>query len=156
MTYSSRREKIVGGLTFLALVIAVFTSYGKADSTVDETIYKVSATFGRIDGLADEAEVRMGGVQIGQVVHAELDKNYRAVVTMAIEKGVLLPLDSSAAIHTDGLFGSKFIELEPGGEEDMLVDGDAIDMAQSSVVVEELLELIIAEGKSKRAQQEKQ
>ncbi|WP_135077632.1 MlaD family protein [Terasakiella sp. SH-1] len=156
MTYSSRREKIVGGLTFLALVIAIFASYGGADSAVDESIYQVSATFGRIDGLAEEAEVRMGGVLIGQVMKADLDQNYRAVVTMGIHKDVKLPLDTSAAIQTDGLFGAKFIELEPGGEEEMMVNGSVIDMAQSSVVVEELLELIISEGKSKRAQQQDQ
>ncbi|WP_419796923.1 MAG: outer membrane lipid asymmetry maintenance protein MlaD [Terasakiella sp.] len=154
MKYSARREKTVGGLTFLGLVLAILISYGKSDETGNEQTYKVSATFSRIDGLVEESDVRMGGVRIGYVLGADLNENYRAVVTMAIEKNVRLPLDTSAAIHTDGLFGNKFIELEPGGDENYLNNGGRIDMAQSSVVVEELLELIIAEGKSKRAQKE--
>ncbi|WP_417820688.1 MlaD family protein [Terasakiella sp.] len=154
MKYSARREKTVGGLTFLALVLAILISYGKPDETGNEQLYKVSATFSRIDGLMEESDVRMGGVRIGYVLGADLNANYRAVVTMAIDGNVRLPLDTSAAIHTDGLFGNKFIELEPGGDENYIDDGGRIDMAQSSVVVEELLELIIAEGKSKRAQKE--
>ena len=148
--HSTRKEKVVGGVTFLALVLAVLVSYSKPDTSENDDAYEVSAVFGRVDGLDDEAEVRMGGVQIGHVVKADLNENYRAVIVMSIDKDVPLPLDTSAAIHTDGLFGGKFIELEPGGEEDMLTGGSAIDMTQSSVVVEELLELIISEGKAKR------
>ncbi|NVK17947.1 MAG: MCE family protein [Methylocystaceae bacterium] len=152
MVYSARREKIVGGLTFCILLIAIFLSYGQPEAELDDGSYKIKATFSRVDGLADDAEVRMGGVQIGQVIAAELNDNYRAVLTMRIQQGIKLPLDTSAAIHTDGLFGAKFIELEPGGEEEMMANDSSIDMTQSSVVVEELLELIISEGKSKRAQ----
>ena len=151
MVYSTRKEKIVGGLTFLALISAIFLSYGQPEAEPEDGSYLISATFGRVDGMADDAEVRMGGVQIGQVVKADLNKNYRVVVTMRVTPEVPLPKDTSAAIQTDGLFGSKFIELEPGGSEEVMVDGDTIDMTQSSVVVEELLDLIIAEGKSKRA-----
>lgn len=152
MTYSARREKTVGGLTFLALVVAILFSYGSQDGGDQERFYQVNATFNRIDGLTEEAEVRMGGVPVGMVMQADLNDNYRAVVTMGIHKDVLLPLDTSAAIHTDGLFGSKFIELEPGGSMDYIANGGRIDMAQSSVVVEELLDLIIAEGKARQAQ----
>lgn len=148
--HSTRKEKVVGGVTFLALVVAIFISYGKSDNATDDGSYDVSAVFGRIDGLGDEAEVRMGGVHIGYVNKAVLNENYRVNVTMSIDEGIILPTDTSAAIHTDGLFGGKFIELEPGGEETSLQHGSNIDMTQSSVVVEELLELIISEGKAKR------
>jgi len=153
--HSTRKEKVVGGVTFLALVLAVFISYVKPDTSVNEDFYEVSAVFGRVDGLEDEAEVRMGGVQIGRVIKADLNENYRAVIIMSIDKNITLPIDTSAAIHTDGLFGGKFIELEPGGDDVSLENGSAIDMTQSSVVVEELLELIISEGKAKRTTKEK-
>ncbi|WP_169737977.1 MlaD family protein [Terasakiella pusilla] len=150
--YSSRREKIVGGLTFSGLILAIFLSYGQPETDLnDDGSYKIEATFSRVDGLDEDAEVRMGGVPIGQVIGARLNDNYRAVVTMRISPDVGLPVDTSAAIHTDGLFGTKFIELEPGGDEVMMTNGSVIDMTQSSVIVEELLELIISQGKSKRA-----
>ena len=77
------------------------------------------------------------------------------MVTFWIDGDVKIPKDSSAAIHTDGLFGSKFISLGPGAEEALLKDGDTITFTQDAVVVSELLDLIISEGKAKRAQQNK-
>ena len=35
-------------------------------------------------------------------------------------RGTTVPVDSAAAIHTDGLFGSKFVVLEPGVEDGAL------------------------------------
>ena len=68
-----------------------------------------------------------------------------------MDSSVRLPADTSAAIHTDGLFGSKFVVLEPGGEETYLGDGDVITFTQDAVIVSELLDLIIAEGRARRA-----
>jgi len=65
-----------------------------------------------------------------------------------------LPIDTAAAIHTDGLFGSKFVILDPGGDEKTLEDGSAIEFTQDSVVVSDLLDLIIREGKAARSQGE--
>ena len=62
-----------------------------------------------------------------------------------------LPTDTSAAIHTDGLFGRKFVVLQPGGDETMLKDDGVITFTQDSLIVGELLDLIIAEGRAQRA-----
>ena len=62
-----------------------------------------------------------------------------------------LPVDSSAAIHTDGLFGSKFVVIDPGGDLAILEDGDEIQYTQDAVIVEDLLDLIISEGKARLA-----
>jgi phospholipid/cholesterol/gamma-HCH transport system substrate-binding protein len=56
-------------------------------------------------------------------------------------------MDTSAAIHTDGLFGGKFIVLEPGAEENILNNEDEISLTQDAIIVSDLLELIISEGK---------
>jgi len=80
-----------------------------------------------------------------------LGKDFTAVVILQISQPIKLPNDTSAAIHTDGLFGRKYISLEPGGDEEYLGSGDAITMTQDSVVVQDLLDLIIGEAKSKRA-----
>lgn len=151
VTNSASKEQLVGGLTFVVLLLIVFLTSGNTNKLDEENSYMISAVFGRIDGLVEGADVRMGGVKIGQVQSADINENYRAVVFMGIDKSIEIPTDTSAAIQTDGLFGSKFIELEPGGEEEMMKNGSVVDMVQSSVVVEELLELIISEGKAKRA-----
>lgn len=115
----------------------------------------LSATFNHVDGLEEQAEIRMSGVQIGTVVGRSLDENYRVVVHMAVDPTVDIPTDTSAAIHTDGIFGGKFIELEPGGDYEFMAQGGEFDMVQSSVVVEDLLDLIISQGKARQASKNK-
>jgi len=150
------KETIVGALT-LAVFAAMFvlvSARGDATTTATDDFYRVKALFSKVDGLLPGDEVRLGGIRIGFVDSASIDDAYHAVLTLAVQKSVQLPLDTSAAIHTNGLFGSKYIVLEPGGDFDYLTDGDEVMFTQGSVVVEDLLDLIIAEGKAKRAQSE--
>jgi len=121
-----------------------------ANATTDE-YYRIKALFNRVDGLLPDDEVQLGGIKIGYVESEAIDEAYHAVLTFALRKDIPLPLDTSAAIHTNGLFGSKFVVLEPGGEYDLLSDGGEIMFTQDSVVVEDLLDLIISEGKARQA-----
>ncbi|MCK5620743.1 MAG: outer membrane lipid asymmetry maintenance protein MlaD, partial [Alphaproteobacteria bacterium] len=54
-----------------------------------------------------------------------------------------LPLDSIAIVTSEGMIGGRFIRLEPGGELDMLRDGDRLDYTQGSIMFEDLLAKII-------------
>ncbi len=148
----TNREIAVGTLTvglFIALSIWLSAQSGGATATADG-YYRLNAVFNKVDGLLPGDDVRLGGIRIGTVERQRLDDRYRAVLTLAIASDVALPVDTSAAIHTNGLFGSKFIVLEPGGDFDNLVDGDGILFTQDSLVVEDLLDLIINEGKARQ------
>jgi len=149
------KEIVVGGLALAALMLALVVLYAGKNPAASKTpggrSYAVSAVFNRVDGLFPGDAVRMGGVRIGTVEKAELEKNYRARLTFRIDSAVALPTDTSAAVHTDGLFGSKFISLQPGGEDAVIKPGGAISYTQDSLIVSELLELIIAEGHASRA-----
>lgn len=146
------RNALVGGLVMGALVLAMVLSYGgeKISDKAQVGSYSLLTVFNRVDGLFAGDEVRMSGIRVGKVAMQDLDKDYRAVVTLDIDSNIEVPLDSSAAIHTDGLFGSKFVVLDPGGEMDILKDGEFIDYTQDAVIVGELLDLIISEGKAKK------
>lgn len=146
------KETTVGGLAFLALALLIGFLYGGRELTAKaaRSDYIVVATFNRVDGLAVGAPVRLAGIQIGTVDGEYLDVYYRAVTTLKIDSDVKLPTDTSVAIHTDGLFGTKYVVLEPGGDEEFLGDGEEIDFTQDAVIVAELLELIIAQGKANR------
>ena len=117
----------------------------------NRSLSAIAAGFNRVDGIAAGDEVQLGGIRIGRVELVTLDSAFRAMLTLRILTDIDLPTDTSAAIHTDGLFGSKFIVLDPGGETEVLEDGDEIQFTQDSVVVSDLLDLIISEGKAKRA-----
>lgn len=149
------REIAVGGLAFLALVLMLGFLYGGREMTAKAASndYAVIATFNRVDGLLVGAPVRLAGIQVGTVDGQYLDVHYRAVTTLKIDADVKLPTDTSVAIHTDGLFGAKYVVLEPGGDEEYLGAGDEINFTQDAVIVAELLELIIAQGKANRKRQ---
>jgi phospholipid/cholesterol/gamma-HCH transport system substrate-binding protein len=147
------KEITVGGLGLLGLILLFGFNYGGRDLTVRAATndYLVKAVFNRIDGMSEGSEVHLGGIKVGSVDAQELDEHYRAVMMLRIDSDVKLPRDTSAAIHTDGLFGSKFVVLEPGGDEDLLQSGDEITFTQDSMIVGELLELIIAQGRARVA-----
>ena len=135
----------IGLLVCLLVTISHFQSLGLQDPL---TQINITAKFNKVDGLSKGSTVRMGGVNVGRVNQMHLDNYFRAVITMSLDKKYPYPKDTSAAIHTDGLFGGKFIVLEPGAEEYILNNGDEISLTQDAIVVSDLLELIISEGKT--------
>ena len=155
---SNAKEIAVGGQAFLALVLLLGFLYGGRELTARAASndYLVIATFNRVDGLLVGAPVRLAGIQIGTVDGQVLDVYYRAVTTLKIDADVKLPTDTSVAIHTDGLFGTKYVVLEPGGDEEFMGEGDEINFTQDAVIVAELLELIIAQGKANRKRRSRQ
>ncbi|MBO6520883.1 MAG: MCE family protein [Rhodospirillales bacterium] len=148
------KEISVGAVVFAVFLgVMIYVYGGQGDLAGEGNGTRVSASFNRIDGLVEGDPVYLSGVRIGSVEKMWLNENFRAVVTFWISDDIKIPKDSSAAIHTDGLFGSKFIVLEPGAEEAPLTDGSIITFTQDAVIVSELLDLIISEGKANRAKQ---
>ncbi|MDP4796789.1 MAG: MlaD family protein [Rhodospirillales bacterium] len=151
------KEISVGAVVFTVFLgVMIFVYSGQNDNAEAASGIRVSASFNRIDGLVDGDPVYLSGVKIGSVDKMWLNENYRAVVSFWVNDKYVIPSDSSAAIHTDGLFGSKYIVIEPGAEEKPLKNGSTITLTQDAVVVSELLDLIISEGKANRAKQVKQ
>ena len=106
--------------------------------------YQVTAEFDNASGLGPGSEVRMSGVKIGTVASQRLDPDtFLAVVTLDISDYVKLPRDTSARIISDGLLGSNFVALEPGGNEETIPPGGEITFTQGSINVLELLSRFI-------------
>jgi phospholipid/cholesterol/gamma-HCH transport system substrate-binding protein len=102
--------------------------------------YTLTAKFDHIDGLPVGADVRLAGVKVGSVLDERIDaQSYLAVVTLSVRSGLELPKDSSATITSDGLLGSEYLSLSPGGDTDMLKPGQVITITQSSVSISQLL-----------------
>ncbi len=145
---SEHKEIWIGAIT-VALLVGLIGFMNQSQKIGADAVSqkRITAKFNKVDGLTEGSPVRMGGVRIGSVANMAIDSQFRAVITMDIESDFMYPKDTSAAIHTDGLFGSKFIVLEPGAEEAPLMNGDEIVLTQDAVVVSDLLDLIISEGK---------
>lgn len=95
--------------------------------------YELKARFPNATGIAVGSDVRVSGMKVGTVTAQMLDPaSYQAVVTLSVDSEVSLPLDSSAAITSEGLLGGSFIALVPGGDPEKLAPGDEITDTQGA------------------------
>lgn len=125
---------------FAALILLALNVSG-LNLTPKSGGYKLYAHFENIGGLTPRAKVSMSGVQIGEVRAIRLDPQMLvAEVEMNIFADVdFISTDSSAMILTSGLLGQQYIGIVPGGDMDVLGDGDFIFNTQSALVLEDLV-----------------
>lgn len=132
-------ETVMGGVVLLVAALFVVIAF-QSGTVTRANGYQITAEFDNASGLGPGSEVRMSGVKIGTVQSQHLDpETYFAVVTLTISESIKLPRDTSARIIADGLLGSNFIALEPGGEEEMIPPGGEITFTQGSINVVDLL-----------------
>jgi phospholipid/cholesterol/gamma-HCH transport system substrate-binding protein len=132
-------EAVIG---FVVLAVAagfLFVAY-QSSGMNPQAGYSVEALFENAEGLSVGSDVRIGGIKVGVVNGLSLDvKTYQAKVSLNLYSDVEIPADSSAAIVSEGLLGGKYVALSPGGDEQLLAEGDKIEFTQSSVNLESLL-----------------
>jgi len=105
---------IVGTFVILCAGLFFLSSF-KSTKVTNNNGYFLIAKFDNINGIASGSDVKISGVKIGTVVEQFIDeKTFRASVKFVINDKIKLPSDSSAKIVSDGLLGSKFLELNPG------------------------------------------
>jgi phospholipid/cholesterol/gamma-HCH transport system substrate-binding protein len=135
----------IAALFMLAMKVSNLSTVSTGDT------YEVTARFDNIGGLSIRSPVKASGVLVGRVSNIKYDKDYSvAVVTMSIQNRFdSFPIDSRASIYTAGLLGEQYIELVPGIEDDYLEDGSDIVMADSALILENLIGRFISEIISK-------
>ncbi|OGT28494.1 MAG: outer membrane lipid asymmetry maintenance protein MlaD, partial [Gallionellales bacterium RIFOXYD2_FULL_52_7] len=102
--------------------------------------YQVHAYFSNIGGLKPKASIRSAGVLVGRVTEITLDtERYEAKVVMSLDSRYQFPRDTFANILTSGLLGEQYIGLMPGGDEEMLKNGEQLKQTQSAMVLEDLI-----------------
>ena len=102
----------VGTLILVALVIAVF-SYDKIPFIKGTTDY--SAYFSEAGGIKPDSDVRVSGLSVGRVSGIHLDGN-KVLVDFTVRDGVELGDRTEAAIKTETVLGTKFLEITPRGD----------------------------------------
>lgn len=140
-------ETLLGALVLIVAV--VFLGFAYSSSQVgDSDGYELIARFDRVDGLDRGSDVRISGIKVGSVLDQILDpETFRAEVRFTMRDDVELPLDSSAAVVSDGLLGGKYLQIVPGGDIDYLAPGDEVTLTQSAVNLEDLIgQAIFSQG----------
>lgn len=132
-------ETVVG--IFVLIVAASFFNFVYSKSSwksVDG--YVLVAKFDKADGLSEGTDVKVSGVRVGKIDSIEVDpKTFFAVVKFHISDDIKLPIDSSANVASDGLFGGRYLSISPGGEEETLKNGEEIERTTGPINLESLI-----------------
>ena len=114
--------------------------------------YLVTAEFDNVGDLKTGSPVTMAGVRVGEVEAIRFDsRSYKALVSLRIDRDFdQIPDDSDASVQTQGLLGGKYIGIGPGGSDTYLTDGGRIELTQSALVLENLVNKLFASLMSNR------
>lgn len=143
-------ETTIGAIVLFVAAFFLIFSYSTAhqgEGGLMNGSYRLSAAFDNIGGLKTGDAVMISGVKVGTVDEISLDdKIYRAVVEFSVTNSVLLARDSSARIASESLLGGKYLDVQPGGDDENLKNGDKISLTQGSSNLEDLLGRFIFSG----------
>lgn len=98
----------------------------------------LQADFQSANGLVTDAEVRVSGVHVGNVVGIAGSSDGGSIVTMSLQPDIQLRQDTRAVIRPKTLLGERFVELvrTPGSNAPYLQSGRLIPRSQTGQAIE--------------------
>ena len=145
---SSRRDRsplgspiLIGALTVLAMVVAVFLAYNANNGLPFVPSYTLHVQVADASELTHGAEVHMGGALIGFVdgVRPERNQNGQpiAVLDLKLNRSTgHLPVDSTFTIRLKGSIGQKYLDVGLGRSPRTYADGATVPMRQTGATVD--------------------
>lgn len=100
--------------------------------------YEVYAIFSDIGGLKKGSSVVIAGMRVGRVKAITME-DYEAKVVLSLPIDVKIQEDAIASIKTKGMIGEKFLQITPGGSEEIIKPGGRIRETQSAVDMENVI-----------------
>lgn len=138
---AENRAEVLAGVAVLAAAIGFLAySVGGGRFAPGAESYVLTASFRSVEGIRTGSDVRLAGVKVGTITRLTLNpQTYYADAVIEVDSTLSLPDDSAILISSEGLLGGNYVELVPGGSEDMLAPGDEIEDTQGSVSLLTLL-----------------
>ena len=128
---------LVGALTTLIVLVAVFLSYNANQGLPFVPTYDVNAKLPNAAQLVKGNEVRVGGYRVGVITEIkpvrQQDGESYAEVQMKLQKNIEpLPIDSQLVVRPRSALGLKFIEITLGGSDAGFQAGDTIPLSAAN------------------------
>lgn len=142
-------ETLMGAIVLVVAGSFLYFAFNHANvSTNGGKNYIVK--FDKVDGLSVGGDVKISGIKVGSIVDQNLDiKTFEAVVEISIDPAIVLSDSTFAKITSEGLLGGNYLVLDPGDDEDeILEEGDEITNTQGAVDFLGLLDKFAGSGKS--------
>ena len=140
-------EILVGGVVLAAAAAFLVYLNDAARGSAGGDGYELVASFSRAGSISAGSDVRIAGVRVGAVDGVGLNyESYQAEVRIRMRREARVPIDSTAQIRSDGIFGNAYIEIVPGAEDETLVHGDSFDFTSGAVDVIDLVGRAVTGG----------
>lgn len=118
MSTKDRLDEFKIGLFVLAAVAILLVALLRMDVVRSEPRQEIRTQFTFTGGLEPGAAVRMAGVLVGEVRSIHIvrlsDGRTGVEVRAGVDPGIVIPADSEVVISTNGLLGTKYLEILPG------------------------------------------
>ena len=135
-------------MAVMAMVLLYLGFHILKGSDVFSRTYKYYVVYDNIDGLTASNPVLLNGLNVGRVQEIKLLQNQqnRLLVSLDIQKGIILPKGTVALLADGGLLGGKVIHLSMGASSVNLQDNDTLlgkkESGISAVLQEKALPLV--------------
>ncbi len=148
---ATKREmmEIAAGIVVLIIAAAAVGLAFSSSGVQSVAGYEIEAEFDNVSGVNLGTEVRLSGVKVGTVVGKSLaDDGDLALLTLSIGADYRIPEDSRVRILPEGLLGSSYVQLEPGGALEDMEPGSFVsyDRTQGAINVVDLLSRFVVQG----------
>ncbi len=128
---------LIGAVTTLIAVVAVFLSYNANNGLPFVPTYNIKVVLPEASGLQPSNQVRIGGTRVGLVSSLSPHQDpatgrVTAIANLKLEKSVeRLPADTKAIVLSVSTIGLKYLELEKGSSAQTIKAGGEIPVSQS-------------------------
>ncbi|MEA2481687.1 MAG: phospholipid/cholesterol/gamma-HCH transport system substrate-binding protein [Thermoleophilaceae bacterium] len=131
---------LVGAVTVLVSVIAVFLSYNANSGLPFVPTYDVTVQVQSAAGLVEGNEARIGGKRVGvvdKIIAKPTNRGPIAELQLKLDKAAEpLRSDTQVTVRPRSTLGLKYLEIEPGRKGKTLAEGAKLPLAQSQQVVD--------------------
>jgi virulence factor Mce-like protein len=132
---------LVGAVTTLVVVIAVFLSYNANEGLPFVPTYKVKVEVKDASGLVEGNEARIGGKRVGVVkeIVAHRSPQGRVIAEMTLNLDLAakpIRRDTKITVRPRSTLGLKYLEIEPGKRGKAVPEGGRLALEQSQPVVD--------------------
>jgi virulence factor Mce-like protein len=133
---------LIGAVTTLIVVVAVFLSYNANNGLPFVPTYNIKVELPEASGLQPANQVRIGGTRVGTVSSLTAQQNphtgrVTAIAHLKLQKSVeSLPSDTKAIVLSVSAIGLKYLELEKGTASSTIKAGGTIPVSQTREPVE--------------------
>lgn len=118
-------EARLGIIIFLATLVFFGGVIYLRGINLQKKEYSLTVFYDNVNGLAEGSSITVAGLVIGRVESMRLSGTAIAV-DVSIQNKVHLSRDTKALIKSSSIMGGKLIALIPGGQSEVLRDGDTL------------------------------